>query len=286
METDREPRLITALERAFMNLSRSVSGPAGMKCVILAGGYGTRLSEETSRIPKPMVQIGDRPILWHIMKIYGAYGITDFILCLGYKGYLIKEYFANYHLHVSDAVFDLANGKVEIIQNYGEPWRVTLIDTGQDAMTGGRLKAVMPLLEGEEAFCLTYGDGVADVDVGALIDFHKSHGKQATVTAVSPPGRFGQLVMDGDAVTDFAEKPVGEGGLINGGFFVLSPKVGRYLTDSQTIWEHEPLQGLAREGELRAFEHKGFWQPMDTLRDRNHLEDLWTAGKAPWKLWA
>ena len=257
-----------------------------MKCIILAGGFGTRLSEETTRIPKPMVQVGDRPILWHIMKIYGAYGINDFIICLGYKGYVIKEYFANYHLHMSDATFDIAAGKCEILQNRGEPWRVTLIDTGQETMTGGRLRHVLPHVANEEAFCMTYGDGVADVDIAALVAFHKAHGRMATVTAVAPPGRFGQLQLEDDSVVEFSEKPVGEGGLINGGFFVLSPEVGGYLADPSTIWEHEPLRGLAADDQLRAFRHNGFWQPMDTLRDTMHLDELWTRGQAPWKVWA
>jgi glucose-1-phosphate cytidylyltransferase len=256
-----------------------------MKCIILAGGFGTRLSEETTRIPKPMVQIGDRPILWHIMKIYAAHGISDFIICLGYKGYVIKEYFTNYRCHVSDVVVDLAAGEVEVIQNRVEPWRVTLIDTGANSMTGGRLRHVLPLVAGDDAFCMTYGDGVADVDVGALVAFHRSHGKLATVTAVAPPGRFGQLEMAGDSVTQFSEKPLGDGGLINGGFFVLSPKVGDYLPDSATVWEHEPLRELAARDELRAYHHAGFWQPMDTLRDAHHLDDLWAGDKAPWKVW-
>lgn len=256
-----------------------------MKCVILAGGLGTRLSEETARIPKPMVEVGGRPILWHIMKLYGHWGITDFIVCLGYKGYVIKEYFANYHLHNSDAVFDLSSGNVEIIQNKAEPWRVTLIDTGSDSMTGGRLRRVMPLLRDEEAFCLTYGDGVADIDLSKLLAFHKAHGKAATVTAVSPPGRFGQLEMDGTSVERFTEKPVGGGGLINGGFFVLSPSVESKLKSDATIWEREPLRSLAKEGQLEAYHHDGFWQPMDTLRDNNYLNELWDRGEAPWKLW-
>lgn len=256
-----------------------------MKCVILAGGFGTRLSEETARIPKPMVEVGGRPILWHIMKIYGHWGITDFIVCLGYKGYVIKEYFANYHLHNSDAVFDLSTGNVEIIQNKAEPWRVTLIDTGADSMTGGRLRRVMPLLRDEEAFCMTYGDGVADVDVSKLLAFHKAHGKSATVTAVAPPGRFGQLEMAGTSVERFTEKPVGEGGLINGGFFVLSPSVESKLVDDKTVWELDPLKSLASEGELEAYHHEGFWQPMDTLRDNNYLNGLWERGEAPWRMW-
>ena len=256
-----------------------------MKCIILAGGYGTRLSEETSRIPKPMVLIGERPILWHIMKIYSAYGITDFIICLGYKGYAIKEYFANYLLHVSDAVIDLSTGDLQITQNQSEPWRVSLIDTGQDTMTGGRLKRVLPLVADDDEFCMTYGDGVADVDINALVAFHRSHGRLATVTAVPPPRRFGQLHVEKDTVYEFSEKPSGEGGLINGGFFVLSPKIIKYLVDGATVWEHEPLRNLAQDGELKAFEHTGFWQPMDTLRDRGLLEELWSSGDAPWKVW-
>ena len=257
-----------------------------MKCIILAGGLGTRLREETVRIPKPMVTIGERPILWHIMKIYAARGITEFIVCLGYKGYVIKEYFCNYHLHVSDAVFDLATGRVDIMKTQSEPWTVTLVDTGADTMTGGRLERVLPLVADDEAFCLTYGDGVADVDVTASVAFHKAHGKLATVTAVPPPRRFGQLQLEGSAVTEFSEKPVGEGGHINGGFFVLSPQVGRYLSGPSTIWEHEPLRQLADEGQLHAFQHDGFWQPMDTVRDMTLLEDMWESGEAPWKTWA
>jgi len=257
-----------------------------VKCVILAGGFGTRLSEETSRIPKPMVQIGGRPILWHIMKTYSYWGITEFIICLGYKGYLIKEFFANYHLHVSDATFDLANGTANIIQNHAEPWKVTLIDTGENSMTGGRLRRVMHLLKDEDAFCMTYGDGVSDVNIAELTAFHASHGKRATVTAVPPPRRFGQLEIDGDQVTEFSEKPVGEGGLINGGFFVLSPKVGALLPTDDTTWEHQPLRTLADTGELKAYRHNGFWQPMDTLRDANYLNEIWDTGQAPWKLWS
>lgn len=256
-----------------------------MKCVILAGGYGTRLSEETSRIPKPMVQIGGRPILWHIMKTYSHWGITDFIICLGYKGYVIKEFFANYHLHMSDTVIDLSTGKREILHSHAEPWNVTLIDTGEGSMTGGRLARVMPYLEGEDAFCMTYGDGVADINVANLIAFHKAHGKQATVTAVAPPGRFGQLQLKENQVTDFVEKPAGEGGLINGGFFVLSPRVGTLLKSDATIWEQDPLKTLAKTGELEAYRHSGFWQPMDTLRDANYLNALWEDNVAPWKLW-
>jgi glucose-1-phosphate cytidylyltransferase len=257
-----------------------------MKCVILAGGLGTRLSEETVRIPKPMVEIGGRPILWHILKIYSHYGINDFIICLGYRGYLIKEYFANYYLHNSDVCFDLSGGRMEIIRSEAEPWRVTLVDTGHETQTGGRLRRVMPLLENEETFCMTYGDGVGDIDVTRLIAFHQHHGRKATVTAVPPAARFGRLEITEDQVRDFSEKPAGEGGLINGGFFMLSPKVSEYLEDDLTIWERAPLMRLAREGELMAFEHRGFWQPMDTLREKNELEALWASGKAPWKLWS
>ncbi|WP_171102160.1 glucose-1-phosphate cytidylyltransferase [Ruegeria sp. HKCCD7255] len=256
-----------------------------MKCVILAGGLGTRLAEETVRIPKPMVEIGGRPILWHIMKIYAAHGITDFIVCLGYKGYVIKEYFANYVLHMSDVSVDLSTGEIELSHSASEPWRVTMIDTGANSMTGGRLRRVLPLLKDEEAFCLTYGDGVGDVDISSLIAFHKAHGKRATVTAVPPPRRFGQLITQGDKVMDFSEKPLGDGGLINGGFFVLSPEVGEYLEGDRTIWEQGPLQKLAEDDHLRGYAHPGFWQPMDTIREREELEELWDSGKAPWKIW-
>jgi len=256
-----------------------------MKCVILAGGFGTRLAEETVRIPKPMVEIGGRPILWHIMKSYSTHGINDFVICLGYRGYVIKEYFANYFLHSSDVTFDMKDGSMEIIRNQSEPWRVTLVDTGLESMTGGRLRRVMPLVRDEEAFCMTYGDGVSDVDISASIAFHKEHGRKATVTAVSPSPRFGQLIMDGNTVTDFSEKPSGDGGVINGGFFVLSPKVEDYLDGDKTIWERAPLTGLANDGELRAFRHNGFWQPMDTIRERQELEAMWESGKAPWKTW-
>lgn len=256
-----------------------------MKCVILAGGYGTRLSEETGRIPKPMVPIGTKPILWHIMKIYGHYGITDFIICLGYKGYVIKEYFANYRLHVSDLEVDLRAGTVEISQNGVEPWRISLVDTGEGSMTGGRLRRVMPLLRDEEAFCLTYGDGLSDVDINAEIDFHRSHGKLGTVLAVPPQPRFGQINLDGSTVKEFAEKPANEGGLINGGFFVLSPKIEKYLESDKTVWEHGPMVQMAKEGELQAHRHDGFWKPMDTLRDATDLRDMWDDGSAPWKIW-
>lgn len=257
-----------------------------MKCVILAGGLGTRLAEETVKIPKPMVEIGGRPILWHIMKIYASHGVTDFIVCLGYRGYVIKEFFANFVLHSSDVTFDLSTGEMEFQNTNSEPWRVTLVDTGQDSMTGGRLRRVLPLVAGDEEFCLTYGDGVGNVDVAASIKYHREHGKLATVTSVPPPRRFGQLVIENDSVVDFSEKPVGDGGQINGGFFVLSPEVGKYLEDDKTIWEQGPLQGLAQDGQLRSYRHEGFWQPMDTIRERQELEELWATGDAPWKVWS
>jgi glucose-1-phosphate cytidylyltransferase len=256
-----------------------------MKCVLLAGGFGTRLAEETTRIPKPMVEIGGRPILWHIMKIYAAHGINDFVICCGYKGYVIKEYFANYYLHGADVTFDLRGGTTEVINNQSEPWRVTLIDTGQESMTGGRLRRVMPYLKDEEAFCMTYGDGVGNIDVTRSIAFHKAHGKLATVTAVPPAARFGRLDIQGGQVNEFSEKPADDGGVINGGYFVLSPKVAKYLADDSTIWERAPLMSLASDGELMAYEHKGFWQPMDTIRERQELEAYWATGKAPWKIW-
>lgn len=256
-----------------------------MKAVILAGGLGTRISEETSARPKPMIKIGGKPILWHIMKTYSAYGIHEFIICCGYKGYMIKEYFANYFLHMSDVTFDLQQNKMEVHERYSEPWRVTLVDTGENTMTGGRLRRVAEFLRDEEAFCFTYGDGVADIDIAALLAFHRSHGKPATVTAVQPPGRYGSLVMDGTTVRSFIEKPQGDGGWINGGYFVLSPTCLSLLTDDSTIWEVEPLTELAAKGELMAYNHHGFWQPMDTLRDKTHLEDLWRKGSAPWNIW-
>ena len=256
-----------------------------MKAVILAGGRGTRISEETHLKPKPMIEIGGRPLLWHIMKIYSAHGIDDFVICCGYKGYLIKEYFANYVLHMSDITFDMARNTMEVHQQHAEPWRVTLVDTGDDTMTGGRLKRVVDYVKGEDAFCFTYGDGVADVDVTASIAFHRSHGKLATVTAVAPPGRYGALQLDGSDVRGFTEKPGGDGGLINGGFFVLSPACLDRIGGDQTSWEAEPLAGLAAAGELMAFIHSGFWQPMDTLREMTLLEHLWESGKAPWKVW-
>jgi glucose-1-phosphate cytidylyltransferase len=256
-----------------------------MKAVILAGGLGTRISEETHLKPKPMVEIGGRPILWHIMKLYSAHGVNDFVVCLGYKGYLIKEYFANYFLHMSDVTFDMLHNRMEVHQRKAEPWRVTLVDTGEDTLTGGRLKRVADYLRDEDAFCLTYGDGLSDVDIRALIAFHRQHGRKATVTAVQPPGRYGALALDRQRVLGFTEKPKGDGGWINGGFFVLSQACLDYIDGDRTSWEGEPLTRLAAEGELMAFEHDGFWQPMDTLRDKNHLESLWVSGAAPWKLW-
>ena len=257
-----------------------------MKAVILAGGLGTRLSEETTIKPKPMVEIGGKPILWHIMKLYSHYGINDFVICFGYKGYLIKEFFSNYFLHTSDVTFDMQKNTMEVHSQYSEPWKVTLIDTGEQTMTGGRLKRVAPYLVNEEAFCLTYGDGVGNVDIAALIAFHKAQGVKATLTATIPPGRFGALDLDAGKVNSFREKPQGDGAMINGGFFVLSPKVIDYISDDRTIWERGPLERLAEEGDLAAFAHAGFWQPMDTLRDKVHLEELWQSGAAPWKVWA
>lgn len=255
-----------------------------MKAVILAGGLGTRISEETYLKPKPMIEVGGKPILWHIMKIYSHYGVNDFVICCGYKGYVIKEYFANYFLHMSDVTFDMQQNQMEVLQRNTEPWRVTLVDTGENTQTGGRLRRVANYLAGEDAFCLTYGDGVANVDIQALIGFHKMHGKLATITAVLPPGRWGALELSGDTVIDFAEKP-SSGGLINGGFFVVSPQCIDLIADDRTVWESGPLSHLAKQGELRAFQHQGFWQPMDTLREKNLLEDLWVNGKAPWKVW-
>jgi glucose-1-phosphate cytidylyltransferase len=256
-----------------------------MRTVILAGGLGSRLGEETGSRPKPMVEIGGMPILWHIMKIYSAAGLNDFVICLGYKGYVIKEYFANYFLHNSDVTIDLAKNDMVIHQSWSEPWRITLVDTGADTMTGGRLKAIRPYLNPGEPFCFTYGDGVADIDVGDLVKFHKSHGLRATITSVAPPGRFGALEFDGDKVMSFREKPAGDGGQINGGFFVADPSVLDLIDSPDTIWEQGPLEKLAAAGELMAYRHEGFWQPMDTLRDKIHLEELWSSGKAPWKRW-
>ncbi len=257
-----------------------------MKAVILAGGLGTRISEETHLKPKPMIEIGGKPILWHIMKLYSAHGVHDFVICCGYRGYLIKEYFANYFLHMSDVTFDMEHNRMEVHQRKAEPWRVTLVDTGEETRTGGRLKRVADYVRGEEAFCFTYGDGVADIDITREVAFHRQHGKWATVAAVQPPGRYGALQMAGERVAGFSEKPRGDGGLINGGFFVLSPKCLDLIEGDQASWEGEPLTRLAELGQLMGFSHQGFWQPMDTLRDKNLLESLWDSGKAPWKAWS
>ncbi|MCD4747890.1 MAG: glucose-1-phosphate cytidylyltransferase [Thermoanaerobaculales bacterium] len=255
-----------------------------MKAVILAGGLGTRMSEETHLRPKPMIEIGGMPVLWHIMKIYSAHGIHDFVICLGYKGYLIKEFFANYFLHMSDVTFDFKDNEIEFHQRAVEPWRVTLIDTGERTMTGGRLKRARPYLT-DEAFCFTYGDGVGDIDIGRLTAFHREQGTLATVTASQPPGRFGALDLDRNRIVRFDEKPLGDGTWINGGYFVLSPKIFDFIEGDETSWEKEPLERLAKEGQLSAYKHQGFWQPMDTLRDRENLERLWQTGTAPWKTW-
>ncbi len=257
-----------------------------MKAVILAGGLGSRLSEETSVRPKPMVEIGGRPILWHIMKIYSNHGINDFIICLGYKGNMIKEYFANYFLYSADVTIDLAANRIENHRHDCEPWRVTLIDTGASTMTGGRIRRILPYVDKDEAFCMTYGDGVADVDITKEIEFHKSHRKLVTTTATQPIGRFGALQIEEDgSVKSFVEKPKGDARWVNGGFFILSPKIGKYLKDDTTVWEREPLETLAREGQVGAYKHAGFWQPMDTMYDKNYLEELWASGSAPWKTW-
>ena len=257
-----------------------------MKAVIFAGGLGTRLSEETSSRPKPMVKIGGKPILWHIMKMYSHHGVNDFVICCGYKGYIIKEYFANYFLHMSDITIDLQTNETVVIQRRAEPWSITLVDTGDSTMTGGRLLRVAEHVKDEKAFCLTYGDGVSDCNIGAIIDFHKSHGKAATLTAAYPPGRFGALEVQDGIVKSFKEKPRGDGAFINGGFFVLSPRIFTYLKDDATVWEEEPLKKLSSDGELMAYKHTGFWQPMDTLHDKNTLEKLWLSGAAPWKNWS
>jgi glucose-1-phosphate cytidylyltransferase len=256
-----------------------------MKAVILAGGLGTRISEETHLKPKPMIEIGGKPILWHLMKIYSSHGINDFIICCGFKGYVIKEYFANYFLHMSDVTFDMTNNKMKVHQQNAEPWTVTLVDTGEDTQTGGRLKRVASYLKNEKAFCFTYGDGLANVDIAKLIQFHEKHGKLATITAVQPPGRYGALNLKDDLVTGFFEKPKGDGGWINGGFFVLNPKCIDYIDSDDMPWELNPLNSIASQGELMSYQHEGFWQPMDTLREKNLLEDLWESGKAPWKTW-
>jgi glucose-1-phosphate cytidylyltransferase len=257
-----------------------------MKAVILAGGMGTRISEETHLKPKPMIEIGGKPILWHIMKIYSTHGIHEFVICCGYRGYLIKEYFANYFLHMSDVTFDVQRNEMLVHERKAEPWRVTLVDTGEATLTGGRLARVAEHLRDEAEFCFTYGDGVADVDITRLVEFHRAHGRAATITAVQPPGRYGALEMSGQTVRRFREKPDEGSGWINGGFFVLAPRCLDYLTGDQCSWEAEPLTRLAQAGELQAYQHSGFWQPMDTLRERNHLEQLWASGKAPWKTWA
>ena len=256
-----------------------------MKAIILAGGYGTRISEETSVRPKPMIEIGGRPLLWHIMKMYSAHGVDEFVICCGYRGYVIKEYFANYFLHMSDVTFDVARNTVEVHHQNAEPWKVTVLDTGDETMTGGRLKRVAEFVEDQEAFCFTYGDGLADIDLGAEIAFHRDHGKLATVAAVRPPGRYGALQISGAEVQGFLEKPMGDGGLINGGFFVLSPRCLDLIEGDDTAWEGDPLTTLAASGQLMSFEHSGFWQPMDTLRDKRQLEELWDSGRAPWKVW-
>lgn len=255
-----------------------------MKAIILAGGLGTRISEESHLKPKPMIEIGGKPILWHIMKMYSNFGINDFVICLGYKGYVIKEYFSNYFLHMSDVTFSMRENKMEIHQKFAEPWRVTLVDTGEQTMTGGRLKRVAPYV-GDETFCFTYGDGVSDIDIAALIATHRAAGRKATVTAIQPPGRYGALHIEDNAVHHFQEKPAGDGAWINGGFFVLEPSVLDYIESDETVWEQYPLQQLAAEKQLSAYRHSGFWQAMDTLREKNHLEELWSSGKAPWKSW-
>lgn len=255
-----------------------------MKAVILAGGFGTRISEESHLKPKPMIEIGGKPILWHVMKIYTAHDITEFIICLGYKGYVIKEYFANYFLHMSDVTFDMCENNMKVHNNSCDPWKVTLIDTGDESMTGGRLKRIKEYLDGED-FCFTYGDGVSDIDITKLVSFHNSHGKLATMTAVQPPGRFGALGIKGNEIHTFQEKPKGEGGWINGGFFVLSPKALEYIEGDMSVWEQEPLEKLAKNGELQAYKHDGFWYAMDTLRDKNKLEELWDSDNPPWKIW-
>ena len=256
-----------------------------MKAVILAGGLGTRISEETHLKPKPMIEIGGKPVLWHIMKIYSHYGINDFVICCGYKGYVIKEYFANYFLHMSDVTFDISNNRMEVHQKNAEPWKVTLVDTGDETKTGGRLKRVAPYVQEDEAFCFTYGDGVSDVNIAELIAFHKGQKVKATLTATISPGRFGALDFEGHTIRTFNEKPKGDGAMINGGFFVLSPDVIQLIKDDTTVWELNPLETLANQGQLAAFQHSGFWQPMDTLRDKVHLEELWASGQAPWKVW-
>lgn len=256
-----------------------------MKAVILAGGHGTRISEETHLKPKPMIEIGGKPILWHIMKIYSAHGVNDFVICCGYKGYIIKEYFANYFLHMSDVTFDMQNNKMVVHNQKAEPWNVTLVDTGEDTLTGGRLKRAADYIKNDESFCFTYGDGLSDINIRKQIEFHKAHKKWATITSVQPPGRYGALTLDGNKVTGFVEKPKGDGGRINGGFFILSPNVLEFIDGDETSWERAPLEKLAQSEQIMSFSHDGFWQPMDTLREKTYLEDLWQSGKAPWKVW-
>jgi glucose-1-phosphate cytidylyltransferase len=256
-----------------------------MKAVILAGGLGTRISEESHLKPKPMIEIGGKPILWHILKMYGSHGIDHFVICCGYKGYVINEYFANYFLHMTDVTIDMTQNEIEVHHKRAEPWKITLVDTGHDTMTGGRLRRIRDYVADDDSFCLTYGDGVADIDITKLIAFHKKHGKRATVTAVQPPARFGALGFEGDKVVSFEEKPKGDGLWINGGFFVLNQEIFSYLEDDQTVWERAPLKGLATDGQLMAYKHHGFWAAMDTLRDKMNLEELWAGGKAPWKSW-
>lgn len=267
------------------NAAQTAKPPRRIKAVLLAGGLGTRLSEETAVKPKPMVEIGGKPILWHIMKIYAHHGINDFVVCLGYKGYMIKEYFQNYFLHEADVTFHLERGEMTLLRQNAEPWNVTLVDTGADTQIGGRIKRVLRYVTDDEAFCLTYGDGVGDVNIGAVIDQHRQSGMLATVTAMQPPGRFGAIRYEGNKVLGFQEKPQGDGGWINGGFFVCSPRVGEFIEGDATVWEREPMERLAAQGRLGVYFHDGFWQPMDTLRDRRHLEELWASGKAPWKVW-
>lgn len=255
-----------------------------MKAVILAGGFGTRISEETALKPKPMIEVGGMPILWHIMKIYSAYDVNDFVICCGYKGYIIKEYFANYFLHMSDVTFDIKNNKMEVHKKLAEPWKITLIDTGLETMTGGRLKRVSNYVN-DDTFCFTYGDGLCDIDISELIKFHRKNKKLATITAIQPPGKYGSLVIERDNVVDFKEKPPGDGGWINGGFFVLEPEVLNYIQGDSTVWERDPLERLSKDGQISAYKHNGFWHPVDTLRDKNHLEEMWNSGRAPWKKW-
>jgi glucose-1-phosphate cytidylyltransferase len=278
-------RGLNAILPEYKNSSLSIRGVDNMKAVILAGGYGTRISEETHDKPKPMIEIGDRPILWHIMKTYSSHGINDFVICLGYKGYAIKEYFQNYFLHTADVTIDVRNNSLEVHNVQSEPWRVTLVDTGINTMIGGRIKRILPYIGNDTEFCLTYGDGVSNVDITAAIKFHREQGRLVTVTAVRPPGRFGSLMLDSNRVIGFQEKPQGDGGWINGGYFVVSPSVSSYIEGDHTIWEREPLQALAQDNLLSAYLHDGFWQPMDTLRDKLYLEEMWRSGNAPWAIW-